>query len=110
MLPNTSSDQLCGIERHPGSDARGELVAPIIFLWDSPGSKREFVVAVAEHETDVRILERYRIDDKNHFRIEPAKAEWVGRWRRLRAWLQRRRPVGWVSEDFLLNYGKGLAK
>ena len=41
-------DRLCGIERTKESDAYGEIIAPIIFLWDSPF--RTHVVAVAEHD------------------------------------------------------------
>lgn len=100
------TDRLCGIERHPDSDARGELVAPIIFLWDRAGPLRRYVVAVAEHDTQIQIVDRWEHDDRHYFLVEPERAEWVGRIRRIRGFIQRCRPSGWVSEDFLLNYGK----
>lgn len=101
-------DRLWGIERDPDSDLTGQIVAPIIMLWDNPHT-RHFVVAVAEHKQACTILQRYDhpTEGRTYFRVLPAKAEWVGKGRKLlRGLVQRRPPEGWVSAPFLYLEGE----
>ena len=96
------------MERESSSPACGELVCPIIFLWDSPS--RDHVIAVAEHNTKCEILEKATIKDGSYswdyFHVKPTRAEWVGKLRRLRGMILGKAPSGWVSAPFLLAYGR----
>ncbi len=99
------TDVLCGIDRYPSSELYGKLVAPIIFLWFRPALIRRTVVAVAEHGTKCKIVASVLIEDVRFFKIEPERGEWVGKLRRLRGKLQRKKPAGWVSKHFLKGWG-----
>jgi hypothetical protein len=111
MLPRpsraTEVDRLWGIERHPGSEYLGEVVAPVVTLWDNP-MVRHFAVAVAEHDEPCVIVGRYEhpTEDRTYYLVRPARAEWVGWGRRLRGFVLRDPIQGWVSAPFLLNQGK----
>ena len=102
---NPSYDRLCGIQRDRTVPEYGTVVVPVIWLWDSPF--RTKVIAVAEHDEPVKILERllFEPDDRMYYRVLPARAVFVGRLRRLRGWLQRRKPSGWIPAPFLKNAG-----
>lgn len=99
------TDILWGIERDVGSMDYRRVVAPFIMLWQSPAMVRQTVVAVAEHRTEVKIIARVTIEGVDFFHVEPERAEWVGKLRRLRAKFQRRKPSGWVSRNFLKGWG-----
>lgn len=103
----TKIDRLWGIERHPDSELFGQVATPIIVLWDNP-FRRHYAVAVAEHAEPCVILERYDHPEEGraYFRVQPGRAEWVGWGRRLRGFVERTRPGGWVSAPFLFTRGQ----
>ena len=91
-------DRLCGVQRNPDVPEYGEVVVPVIWLWESPF--RNKVIAVAEHDEPVKVLERYYVGCI-FCRVLPDRAVFVGRLRRLRGWLTRTKPSGWVPAVFL---------
>lgn len=118
-------DYLWGRERHPDSPSKGQVVAPVIFLWNRPpvwedirvaddGSftltrGERHVIAVAEHGCPVRLIDQVEGGDSRdyyHVRVPPGKGEWVGRIRRFIAWITRREMTGWVSVSMLLHKGR----
>ncbi len=92
--------KLWGIERHEESELFGEVVCPIIFLWQTPASGH--VVAVAEHDTPAVVQARVELDGTKFYKVRPHRAEWVGWQRRFRAWIQKVPPSGWVAESLIL--------
>jgi hypothetical protein len=68
---------------------------------------RTKVIAVAEHDESVKILEKilYEPDGRMYYHVQPARAVFVGRLRRLRGWLLRRKPSGWIPATFLKKVG-----
>lgn len=120
----TDHDYLWGRERHPQSPAHGELVVPVIFIWNRPPLVTDIrrtddgaivltrggrhVIAVAEHNTQVQIKDEIEAaDGRMYYLIEIPrnKSEWVGRFRRFLAWLRRRPVRGWVPLTMLLQKG-----
>jgi len=98
-------DKLCGKQRDRSASEYGKVVVPVIWLWDS--SFRTKVIAVAEHDEPVKILERHfnKQEKRYYFYVVPYRAIFVGCLRRLRGWLQKRKPSGWVPAPFLKRRG-----
>jgi len=94
-------DRLCGIQRDRSVSEYGQIVVPVIWLWDSPF--RNKVIAVAEHDESVLIQESHYHEQEGrfHYHVLPSRAVFVGRLRRLRGWLTRTKPSGWVPAPFL---------
>lgn len=102
-------DRLCGINRDRNVPEYGEVVVPIIWLWDSP--IRTKVIAVAEHGEPVKIIENFFFGDdgwdgRDYYHVQPDRAVFVGRLRRLRGWLEGVKPSGWIPATFLENEGR----
>ncbi len=99
------TDRLWGIERATESPAYGKIVVRIIMLWNS--SDRRHVVAVSEHGVNVAIKARvYNEKEKRHyFYVEPERCEWIGKLRKIEAFLRRKKPGGWISAPFLMRWG-----
>ncbi len=91
--------RLWGIERYEESLDFGKVVCPIIFLWESPASVH--VVAVAEHDTLADVQASIVFNGTKFYKVRPHHAEWVGWQRRLRAWIQKVEPSGWVAESLV---------
>jgi hypothetical protein len=57
-----------GIERDPDSDAYGELVVPVIFLWNEPGGtdvpEASNLAGALAHDSAVVIKERREINGR----------------------------------------------
>ncbi len=116
-------DYLCGIERWPQSEDYNKLVCPIVVLWQTPilateSKEQRRAVAVAEHGEEVTILDKIVYQGMTFFHVQPVRAEWVGKWRRLRvriltawAWVRRQDPPvpsGWVSATFMRRHGRNV--
>lgn len=120
------ADMLWGIERHPQSPAKGQLVVPVIFLWNRPPVLDDMrvsadgvvtlvrgerhVIAVAEHGTEVRLIEKLEaIDGRCYYHVEVAReaSQWVGRARSFIGWLTRRKVTGWIPLTMLKRSGAG---
>ncbi len=99
-------DELWGLERWPGSDAFGEVVCPVIVLWDGPSMSQ--AMAVAEHNTRVEVIAMVEpAKSIRWYYVQPERGEWVGRLTRLMMKIRRKPIGGWVNAKFLLGRGAG---
>lgn len=118
------TDVLWGIERDPSSATHGQVVCPIIILWNQPPVLEDirttdsgvatlvrgdrFAVAVVEHGTGVRVQDSVKAaDGRPYYKVRPDHGEWVGWVRSLRARISRTPISGWVPATMLLRAGAG---
>jgi hypothetical protein len=92
-----ATDQLCGIERYKGSEYRGSLVCPVVFLWKRPGqpSDPKAIAGALRHGADVGVVEKRTVKGFDWYRI--LDTEELGF-------------DGWVRAPFLLELGKTEAE
>jgi hypothetical protein len=82
-------DKLSGVERTPGSPAYGDVVVPLINLWNAPS--RTKVIGQGFHGDEVEVLDLTQGKDK--------RAYYLVR-------VQRTGDTGWLPAPFLHERGQ----
>lgn len=89
-------DTLCGIERWEGSDAFGEVVAPVIVLWKEPGGgmEKDNVAGALKHEDPVQVSQKKRRSGRTWYFVRNEEQD----------------QEGWVMDALLERLGDRAAK
>jgi hypothetical protein len=81
-----------GKETHKGSEAFGEVVNPIIFMWEMPGPDHGEITGAIEHGAIVTISDEREVDGRQW--VFGSSSVWRGG--------QNYPQVGWILKDLLL--------